>query len=1254
MATTNGHTNGHPPNTTASMSSSYTRFSDIPPTIDIPVRGEDTEANEAVNLDLTELMDETDELCDLLENENAAKTYWVTIALAYAKQNKIDIAIDILKKGLSALSKAGDGGQRGREDRLSVLAAICWLYLLKCRRAPRVKPTQPLPEGQQEEKTKDHWLHAATSTLNEASRINPSYPPLFLARGTLYLLRSSLQPSKPLSSSGPDHSERTETLKQAAKCFDDAYKQSSQKNLLAQLGKAKVLFSLTKYTESLAIYQQVLLLAPDLLDPDPRIGIGCCYWALNHKTLARQAWQRSLDLNSEKNIAANILLALSYLDESSAHATTSKEFADLYKKAMTQHTQTAFKTSSHHALTCATFGSYFLLRKAWPNVERLARRAIEMTDVNAVASDGWYLLARKEHYAADSADGTGDWGKAAEYYGKADLARGGEERGMVAAKFGGAQVKCRQGDRDGGRFRLEKLVAGGAGGVGGAVGGQQQKSLEALTLLGVLYAEEVFANQIAGGKEDKSVEVKKAVGLLEQVRVSWKDPKRKVSPDPAVLLNLARLYERDAPERALACLTEVEKLELADISEDDERLPDEIGDAEEEKRARRELLSPQLLNNLGALRYEGGKFSEAREDFQIALSACVKMGERDEGVDTDGLVTSISFNLARTYEAEGLGEEAQKIYEGLLGRHPEYVDARARLAFMALQSPDSGIAKKGGEALKSLLDAEPGNLDVRALWAWHLGRVKKRTGNLNEDVEQRVYKETLQRYDKHDRYALVGMGNLHLAVAREMRGGGTDQEKERRSKTYVRAVEFFDKVLALDGTDAWAAQGMGIAVVEDKKDTSAAVQVFSKVRESLTAKSGSGGGGGSGVGAGAVYLNLGHVFGEMRQWKKAVENYEKAVTASAHERRDGRPDPVVLGCLGRVWLMRGRQEKSLECFRTSLDLSRQALELQPENVNARFNVAFVQIQLATMLIPLPEAQKSVQDVEDAIKGLEEAIESFGEIAKGPQPPFPRNDLEARANMGKNTMKRQLGQALEKQVEYERKNASRLEEARRRREEEIRKREAERVRAEDERRKAEAEIKAKREEMDRENQEDIRRRVEEEKRREEADYTTDAETGEKRKRERRVREKRVKRKKKGGEDEGDTDGGVVGEGTDVEGGGKSARRSRATSGTEGTGTGTEGEGGGRRRKKRKLERKGQVGRGSKFKSSEMVEDSDEDDGVDGTQGNGTSVAGDDGEMAVDGGDEEEAVSRPARKKAARVLDDDEDEEEEVPMAVDGEE
>ena len=817
-AVQNGHktngVNGH----ASSDQAPYARFSNIPRAMDIPVSSGDME--EAVEVDLAELMDDPTELCTLLENENVAKSYWMTIALAYAKQDKVQLAVDIVERGMASASKTGKP-----EEKLALLSSLCWLYLWQCRAAPRIKSDGQLAS---ETRTKDYYTRQVTATLNEASRISPTYHPLLLARGVLQLIRASLQ-QRP--------AERKETLTQATKFFGDALRASNNKNVMAMMGLAKAHFSLGNYADALLKYQHALEAAPDLVDPDPRIGIGCCFWQLGHREEAQTAWKRSLEVNPQSKIA-NILLGLFHLDQSAKFATNEPDFQHHYKRAMTEYTQTAWKLDSKFPLTCATFGNYFLLRKAWPTVEKLARQAIESTDVNAIAGDGWYLLARKEHYE-------GDIVKASDYYHRADQARGGDDKGYLPAKFGAAQLRTLAGDHEGAKHRLDKIL-------------QQSKSVEAMTLLGLLHADQVFANQTAGLKEDRSAETKKAIGLLEYVRNSWKDPKKKNTPDSAVLLNLARLYETDHPDRSLQCLQQVEQMEIDEIPDEDR--PQDIEDEAQMLAALRESLPPQLLNNIAAFHYHAERYGEAREMFQSALNACVKIGDKDPSLDTDALVTSISFNLARTYEAEGMLTESTKVYQGLLERHPDYTDARLRLAYIGLREHPSDDA---AQALKKLLEADPGHLEIRALYGWYVHKTKRRTMNPAEDQEQRHYKHSLQDNDKHDRYSLTGMGNVFLQVAREMRRD-TDQDKEKRTKTYARAIEFFDKALQLDPKNAYAAQGIGIALAEEKKDHAGAIQVFTSIREALRDPS--------------VYLNLGHAFCEVKQYARAIENVSRPVS----------------------------------------------------------------------------------------------------------------------------------------------------------------------------------------------------------------------------------------------------------------------------------------------------------------------------------------------------------------------------------------
>ena len=501
---------------------------------------------------------------------------------------------------------------------------------------------------------------------------------------------------------------------------------------------------------------------------------------------------------------------------------------------MTVYTQKAFKIDKEYPLTCATFGGYFLPRHAWTTVDSLARKAIELTDVNAIASDGWYLLARKEHSLHPP-----NLSKALDYYNRADNARGGGDRGFLPARFGAAQIHVLNGDTDGAKFRLEKIV-------------QHTKSLEAMVLLGALYAAEVFANHVSTTKEDKSTEQKKAIAMFEAVRLTWKDPKKPIKQDTSIPITLSRLYEADQPEKALSCLQQVYQMSVDKLAKHQKY--EDIEDRELRNAKQREHLPPQLLNNIGCFQYQLEKYEDARETLQAALNACVKMGEKEDPVDMDGTITTTSFNLARTYEALGSLDDAKQVYEGLLERHDDYADARTRLAFIELrQNP----TVDGPKAMADLYEAEGSSLEVRSLYAWYLSKSKKRATNIADDQEQRVYKHTLLNHDKHDQYALTGLGNLWLTTAREMRRE-TDQDREKRRNTYQKTMEFYQKALQLDPRNAYAAQGVGIILADDKKDFTAAVQIFSKVKDTIRDAS--------------VSINLGHVYGELKQYTRAIES----------------------------------------------------------------------------------------------------------------------------------------------------------------------------------------------------------------------------------------------------------------------------------------------------------------------------------------------------------------------------------------------
>jgi RNA polymerase-associated protein CTR9 len=313
--------------------------------------------------------------------------------------------------------------------------------------------------------------------------------------------------------------------------------------------------------------------------------------------------------------------------------------------------------------------------------------------------------------------------------------------------------------------------------------------------------------------------------------------------------------------------------------------------------------------------------------------------------------------------------------------------------------------------------------------------------------------------------------------------------------------------------------------------------------------------------------------------------------------------------------------------------------MAPEQIHLKFNVAYVQIQLAQIIYTMPEAQRTLVELQAAAQGLEDAVISLEAIAQHPQTPYPKHDIEQRANMCRNTMRKQLDRAAQSQKEYEEKNAEKLQAAKLAREAELKRREESKRAIEEAERQKKLKIAEERQKIAEQDRELAEQRAEQDRAREEAEMTTDSETGEK------VKRKKKSRAAAGGKRKKKNDDGITDD--DQSGAEQPTRRSR---GKRVSGGETEDE---KPKKKRKLtSKKGNAEKPNKFKSSEVVveSDSDGDDGAaEAAKAMDDDIFGDgdeQGGMDVDAGSEEETVA-PVKRKSRRAMIDSDDEDEDVP-------
>lgn len=295
-------------------------------------------------------------------------------------------------------------------------------------------------------------------------------------------------------------------------------------------------------------------------------------------------------------------------------------------------------------------------------------------------------------------------------------------------------------------------------------------------------------------------------------------------------------------------------------------------------------------------------------------------------------------------------------------------------------------------------------------------------------------------------------------------------------------------------------------------------------------------------------------------------------------------------------------------------------------------MAFVQIQLATTVYNMSEVQRTLAELQVAAEGLEEAIESLEAIAQHPQTPYPKHDVEQRANMARNTMRKQLERSIQSQKEYEEKNAEKLQVAKLQREAELKKREEAKQAAEDAERDRKQKIAEERQKIAERDRELANARAEEDRAREEAEMTTDSETGEKVKRKKKTKAggKRKKKNEDGITDDDETDG-------------EPKRKSRAKS--TGSGGDSDEE---KPKKKRRLAKKAAT-KPSKYNlSSEIVVESDSegDDGAaDAAKEMNDDVFGDEtAGMDVDAPSDEETIAVPTKRKNRRAMIEESDDEE----------
>lgn len=882
---------------------------------------------------IDELPDDPQELISFLEAENCGVKYWVLVARAYAQAGKLEEAVAIAQRGLALESF-------GESDKNTLHVVLGWVYM------------KLVAEG------KDKELNLANATGEFAHQTDSTGANALLAKAVVSLYKDQTD--------------------QALQIFDRLVKLDST-NCLALLGKAQITLSKTRnYAHALKFYQQVLVLNPTI-KPDPRIGIGMCFWFLKDHSMAVSAWERALELDPN-NFKAKVLLNLASFDDVFTNSLSDDLFLKNYKKSLEDLTQLQAQ-SPEDAVVLLALVPYYYAKANYDLVEKIVGKVVQSmagtltaAKSNKISTFASKVLAQGSYWLGRVAYAKEDYTQSQKYFHEAIRLN----ENSVLAKLGLGQSQLGRGSVEEATITFESILK------------TNSKCLEVNYILGLLYSQ-----QNSKTKQEQAIEMLERYIRLSGSRglavANRKDAEALLNKEPVALnayLTLSKLYESKDLAQSLVYLHK----------------------AIESRKQIGQDVPLEVYNNIGVFNFNKSNPEAALENFDIALN---KLNELSDAELAGDLKISITYNLARTTENTDQ-KKAIETYESLVKDCPHYFSAKLRLLFLDAVSTNVTPKEDIEKEIKELLSQNASDLEIRSFYGWFIKTFGKKIG-LKPDADTAHQKETLVDYDSHDCYALISLANIYCVMAKEIKGS---KDEDKKLKYFVRAIELFTKVLSIDPKNVFAAQGLAIIYIENK-DLNKGMDILRKIRDSLNDIS--------------VYLNLGHVLVEAKQFSKAIENYEIALVRFT----DGN-DPKILSFLGRAWYLRGLAEKNLPYLKKALECSEESLSKSSGSKSSLiFNVAFIQFQIAEFVTKIPVEQRSVDDINDAIANLNDAIKHLNELASDDEkhPPYPKSELKSRANLGTNTLLNRLNTCLQETKDNIDVLNNKLEEAKKMREEE---------------------------------------------------------------------------------------------------------------------------------------------------------------------------------------------------------------------------
>lgn len=709
---------------------------------------------------------------------------------------------------------------------------------------------------------------------------------------------------------------------------------------------------------------QELLVLDPMFPTDPRIGIGLCFWQLKDPDMAIRSWKRALEINPN-NKAASILVLLSDFRNVMTLSESDEQFIEKFTDVLKDLKNLYLGDKTNPVLLCLLQTYYYLLGE-YDKVISIYKENSSFWE-NVVASG---VISESAFWCGRAHYAKGDYRTAFSLF--QESLRKNEDN--LLAKFGLGQSQIQNNLVEESMLTFEKIY-------------KTQESLQELNyILGLLYAAKFFENQQFNlNSKEKASLAEKSIGFLEKYIKLTSFKKNQLVALKAYLV-LSELYEMQGQY----------KTSLHYLSKTFEQW----------RNYSQEKVPVEIINNLACFHFICGDISAAKQMFQNAYDSTLATTAED----TIGI--TVKYNIARTSESDN-PEKSQSLYNEILAAHPNYIWAKIRSIFLKyLQTRTNEYS----DELEILLNQNESDLEVRAFYSWYVKNVATNKVDANgENKDTKHNRDTLTKYNSEDLYALISLANLYVSIARDFRKSTNQKEQEKSRQSFLKAIQLFQKVLQIDPLNVFGAQGLAILFAESKRFNQS-IEILRKVRDSMDTED--------------VQMNLANCLLEMKDFPKAIESYELVLVKFNNLQNKSR----ILNLLGFAWYSRGLKEKSMDFFQKALRYSKEALELEMEKKQSnlvsifKFNVAFVEFQVAEVLRRAPPNDRTTKLLEKALVDLSEAVGLLKELALAQNKTEPSDELQQRIQLGDGTMKTTLERCIKEQKYYEKEKDKKLAEA----------------------------------------------------------------------------------------------------------------------------------------------------------------------------------------------------------------------------------